>query len=107
KKSADATAPASLHDALPIYSPHDTPAPHTTVAPTEGEVTPGPTASTTPANSWPSVTGGSASTRPRPNSVASLPHTPQTPTRMRTSPGPGSGTGLSSIRRSPTAWSTD
>src|SRR5690606_40761295 len=65
------------------HSPQETPAPQTTAAPTRSPVTPSPTASTVPANSCPSATGGSASTRLRPYSVASEPHTPHTGSEER------------------------
>ena len=76
-----------------------------TSAPSQASSTPSPTASTRPATSWPSVTGGndaySSSTMCR-----SVPQIPAAVTAMRASPGPGMGTGTSASDGSPgPGWS--
>src|SRR5437764_5374244 len=70
----------------------------TTWSPSLTVVTPSPTASTTPAPSWPSTTGVGNSVVPVMMGT-SLWHRPAAPIRTRTSPGPGSYTD-----RSSTTW---
>ena len=62
--------------------------------------TPSPTASTTPAPSWPGICGGSTGVPgPRPaRDFQSVGLTPERRSRTRTSPGPGSGRGSSTSR---------
>src|SRR6476661_8397495 len=64
--------------------------------PTERPVTPGPSASMTPAPSWFGTLGASSFLLPFPDrDFQSVGLTPDTTTRTRTSPGPGTGSGLS------------
>ena len=86
-----------------------------TRSPSSTRVTPGPTAMTSPANSWPRICGfwapvsGCGSTGvtigPATYSWRSVPQMPHVATRTTTSPSPGaSGSATSSIRRSRAAW---
>src|SRR5689334_16393230 len=59
-------------------------------------VTPSPTASTTPATSWPGARGNELPNAPTTVRVSEW-HTPQAWTLTRTCPGPGSGTSTSVI----------
>src|SRR6266550_2616654 len=77
----------------------------TTWSPGATVETPAPTASTTPAPSWPS-TAGSGSGSPPARAVTSVWHTPAAATRTSTSPGPGSGRSSSSTAILPTSRTT-
>src|SRR4030095_12266871 len=67
-----------------------------------------PTAVTTPANSWPKTVGtcGIITGWPRPKVWTSGPQVSAASTRATSPPGSGSGTGISSKRRSPGPWKT-
>src|SRR5690242_19051609 len=86
-----------------------------TRSPARTRVTPAPTATTSPANSWPRICGfcapvsGCGSTGvtigPATYSCRSVPQMPQATVRTRTSPCPSvDGSGTSSMRRSRAAW---
>src|SRR5262249_33606036 len=78
-------------------SPHGAPPVGTTRSPTFHAVTPRPTASTTPAPSWPKRIGSfpPRGRCPRFQVSVSAPPTSVASSRTRTSPGPGSGIGTS------------
>src|SRR6202011_2344175 len=70
-------------------------------------VTPGPSAATTPATSWPGMNGSEGFTGQSPSAACkSVWHTPQAITLTRISPGPGTGTGTSSITSGLPNWRT-
>ena len=69
-----------------------------TRSPARKRSTPSPTASTSPATSWPRTSGAE---RARYHSMTSLPQIPLARTRRSISPGPMLGTGISSTR---TSW---
>ena len=77
------------------------PAPHTTRSPTRSAPASGPAATTRPTNSWPSTTGGWASSGPCAHSDESVPQIAARATSMTTSPPAGSaGSGTDSMRMS-------
>src|SRR5579862_3099602 len=69
----------------------------TTWSPGATSVTPRPTSSTTPAPSWPSTSGSTATGDVPCSTCRSDPHTPVAATRTSTSPGCGGPTSMSSI----------
>src|SRR5690606_38548103 len=79
------------------HTPHETPGRMTTSSPSFTVVTPGPSASTTPAPSLPSTRGSGKVCPGTPRRThTSRWFTPQARTATRTSPGPGTGSGRSS-----------
>src|SRR5262245_257049 len=74
----------------------------TTLVPTGGPTTPGPSAATVPEISWP-ITAGVGNATSAFITCRSVWHTPQALTFTSTSPALGSGMGISSTRRPPGA----
>jgi len=86
--------------------PHGTAHVSTTRSPGRADVTPAPTASTTPAPSWPSSIGQGAPQFPCSIAQTSLWQTPLAAIRTSTSPGPGSSMRIGSTRMGAPARST-
>ena len=73
----------------PLARPARDPGPADHPGPRRETGRPGPAAVTVPVNSWPSITGGRASSGPWSHSAESVPQSAALDTRISSSPGPG------------------